>query len=89
MPRKSAESPSKATSRPPKVHISWTDEEATMLLNLVEEHKASAGDGLNFKNTFWNTVAATLPAPTKGGPKTAVSCKDKWKRVRISFRSIN
>lgn len=84
MARKSAQSPSKGTSSQPHtsgVQVSWSEADTNVLIGLVTTHKASAGEGLNFKASFWNTVAAALSNPSKGAPKTAKACKDKWKRV--------
>ncbi|KIK14877.1 hypothetical protein PISMIDRAFT_44875, partial [Pisolithus microcarpus 441] len=51
--------------------------------------KASASDGLNFKMTFWNTAAAQLPGPTKGAPKTAKACKERWQRMKKTFDVVD
>lgn len=85
MRRKSSRSPSKDT---PASQVSWTDAESDMLLDIISTHKASAGDGLNFKMTFWNTAAAQLPGPTKGAPKTAKACKERWQRMKKTFDVI-
>jgi hypothetical protein len=63
----------------------WSDDDVTIMVDLVIERKAEAGDGLNFKTPFWNAVAAALSPPLRGGVKTVKICKDKWKRVRIFY----
>ncbi|KIK16361.1 hypothetical protein PISMIDRAFT_71967, partial [Pisolithus microcarpus 441] len=67
----------------------WSDTDTTTLLNLVAAHKALAGEGLNFKVVFWNTVAAHLGNPSKGAPKTGRACKDEWKRLRKTYDAID
>lgn len=62
----------------------WTTEDETRLVHFLLDHRAEAGDGANFKMTVWNAAADELSKHiTKGGPKTAASCKSKWDRVRI------
>ncbi|KAI6031185.1 hypothetical protein BKA83DRAFT_4004025, partial [Pisolithus microcarpus] len=68
---------------------SWTDADVNVLLDLAIAHKASAGEGMNFKATFWNTASAALSNPARGGPKTARVCKEKWKRLRKMFKVID
>jgi len=91
MVRKSTQSPSKGTSSSshPGMQVSWSEADTDILLDLVATHRASAGDGLNFKTSFWNTVAAALCNPSKGAVKSSKACKDKWKRVRAIFWLIN
>ncbi|KIK29931.1 hypothetical protein PISMIDRAFT_75362, partial [Pisolithus microcarpus 441] len=55
---------------------SWTDADVDVLLDLAIAHKVSAGEGMNFKATFWNTASAALSNPARGGPKTARVCKE-------------
>ncbi|KIK11076.1 hypothetical protein PISMIDRAFT_49135, partial [Pisolithus microcarpus 441] len=68
---------------------SWTDADVNVLLYLAITHKASVGEGMNFKAMFWNTASAALSNPARGGPKTARVCKEKWKRLRKIFEVIN
>jgi len=84
--KKSSCSPTKGTSTSHQVDTSlgsasWPDVDINTLLDLAISHKASAGQGTNFRATFWNGVAAALANPSKGGPKTPKACKDKYKRV--------
>lgn len=84
--RKSSQLPSKDSSTR---QVSWTDAESDLLLDLITSHKASAGDGLNFKMAFWNTAAARLPEPARGAPKTAKSCKERWQRMKKTFDVVD
>ena len=60
----------------------WTPEDETLLVKFLLEHHAEAGDGANFKTALWNAAGEELSRHvTKGGPKTAASCKSKWDRV--------
>jgi len=89
--KKSSRSPTKGTSTshqaamPPSGSASWPDTDINTLLDLAISHKASAGQGMNFRAPFWNGVAAALANPSKGGPKTPKGCKDKYKRVSNSW----
>ncbi|KAI6031219.1 hypothetical protein BKA83DRAFT_4487937 [Pisolithus microcarpus] len=81
--KKSSQSPTKSGSTrqattPP---ASWTDADVDVLLDLAIAHKVSAGEGMNFKATFWNTASAALSNPARGGPKTA--------RLRKMFEVID
>jgi hypothetical protein len=64
------------------VAVHWTVEEEAILIDFLVAHKAEAGDGLNFKASFWTTAAEHMrPHTKKGGIKTANKCKSKWTRV--------
>lgn len=66
----------------------WTQADESTLIWFLIEHKAEAGDGMNFKAQTWKAAAAELLKSTsKGAPKTAASCKSKWQRVCIIFFS--
>ncbi|KIO02906.1 hypothetical protein M404DRAFT_147000, partial [Pisolithus tinctorius Marx 270] len=71
--------------------VSWSDKDTFALLDFIDSHKATAGDGLNFKAPFWNACAASpmLANPEKGGPKTPKACKEKWKRVCDTYTVID
>ncbi|KAL4075170.1 hypothetical protein V8B97DRAFT_1944763 [Scleroderma yunnanense] len=91
-PQKSSHSPTKGTSTSHHTatpQASWMDEDINTLLDLAIAHMALAGEGMNFKAVFWNTVSTTLANPTRGGPKTAKVCKEKWKRLRKTFDVID
>ncbi|KIK20947.1 hypothetical protein PISMIDRAFT_46458, partial [Pisolithus microcarpus 441] len=66
----------------------WTGADIDVLLDLAITHKASAGEGMNFKAIFWNAVSDTLSNPSKGGSKTSKVCKEKWKKGK-TFEVIN
>jgi hypothetical protein len=60
----------------------WTLEDESRLVQFLLDHHAEAGDGANFKASLWNAAGEELSKHvTKGGPKTAASCKSKWDRV--------
>jgi hypothetical protein len=65
----------------------WTTEDETTLLEFLFQHRASAGDGSSFKMTTFHGAVPVLEATrTKGGPKTAKSCQNKWAMVcRLLF----
>ena len=64
----------------------WTLEDETCLVQFLLDHQAEAGDGANFKTSVWNTAGKEMSKHvTKGGPKTAASCKSKWDRVCINY----
>jgi hypothetical protein len=66
----------------------WTQEDEKELLGFLLEHKAEAGDGVNFKQTTWNAAAAALAKrPHKGAVKSANSCKNKWTKVSDPIHS--
>ena len=63
----------------------WTFEDEERLIQFLLDHHAEAGDGANFKSSVWNAAGEELSKHvTKGGPKTAASCKSKWDRVDIN-----
>ena len=60
----------------------WTQVDKEELICFLIENKTAAGDGENFKKTMWTAAAAHMRQFTsKGGTKTADSCKNKWARV--------
>ncbi|KAF8877642.1 hypothetical protein BD779DRAFT_1389539, partial [Infundibulicybe gibba] len=67
----------------------WTQDDETRLIAYLLEHKSEAGDGFSFKNTTWNGASTELNKHiTKGGFKTAMSCKNKWGKFRKIFNVI-
>jgi Myb/SANT-like DNA-binding domain len=61
----------------------WTQEDETVLLAFLLEHKAEVGDGINFKQAVWTAAASEMAKrPHKGAAKSANSCKNKWAKVR-------
>jgi hypothetical protein len=66
--------------------VAWTVEDERLLIAFVTEHKSEAGDVGNFKEAVWEAAARLLSERrTKGGVKTAESCKNKWSRVCTMF----
>ncbi|KAF8958637.1 hypothetical protein BDZ97DRAFT_1616590, partial [Flammula alnicola] len=67
----------------------WTTADETTLIEFLFQHRASAGDGSSFKMTTFHGVVSVLEATrTKGGPKTAKSCQNKWAMLRHIWRAI-
>jgi hypothetical protein len=61
----------------------WTEADESMLLDFLSTLDATSGDGKNFKAFVWTAASGKLnPLVTKGGPKLAKSCKNKWQSVR-------
>ena len=72
-----------ATSTAPD-HSIWTTEDETCLVQFLLNHQADQCDGANYKPVVWNAASEELSKHvTRGGPKTAPSCKSKWDRVHI------
>jgi Myb/SANT-like DNA-binding domain len=64
--------------------VQWTVGEEEILIDFLVTHKAEAGDGLNFKASFWTAAAEHMqPHTKKGGKKTADKCRSKWNRVSL------
>ena len=64
----------------------WTVADETALLNFLFDHKAAGGDGVNFKSPTFTAAAVVVDASrTKGEPKTAKVCQNKWNSVRTFF----
>lgn len=73
-----------APSEEGPLQVQWTaKDEETMIEHLIE-HKALAGDGLNYKDTVWTAVVAALELQREeGGIKTAKKCREKWAQVSM------
>jgi hypothetical protein len=71
--------------------VSWSPADINVLVDEVITRWEKAGDGLNFQSSVWTSIAACqgLSQPTKGGPKTGKSCKEKWKRVQSSRTAVS
>ena len=66
-----------------ETRASWSTADETELLLFLIEHIAEAGDGSNFKTSTFKAASLVLDKTrTKGGPKTAKVCKNKWMSVR-------
>jgi hypothetical protein len=62
----------------------WSTEDETELLLFLIEHLAEAGDRSNFKTSTFKAASLVLDKMrTKGGPKTAKVCKNKWMSVHV------
>ena len=62
----------------------WTNGDVQILVDHIYEHCSQLGEGGNLVASLANGAAAhfaSLGTPEKGGPKTPVSCKNKWKKV--------
>jgi hypothetical protein len=67
----------------------WTKTDEDALIDYLEALGPTAGDGGNFKSFIWNGASTTLaPLVSRGGPKTANSCKYKWGNVHMSLIAI-
>lgn len=64
----------------------WTIPDEEALMEFLIEHKSEAGDGNNFKKALWTSAATHLNTiKTRGAPKTADSCRAKYKAVSVLF----
>jgi hypothetical protein len=67
-----------------KIACVWLAEDEKAFLQYIFEHKSEAGDGMNFKITFWRLAAEHMKSWTsEGGEKNAEACKNKWVKVRL------
>ena len=66
-------------------HAHWTPQDEDFLLESILADKVMMGDGQMFKPAFWTSVTSKFPQPVQEAAKTSHSCKEKWKRVRLSF----
>ena len=58
------------------LHVIWTVDDETVLINYLDEHQAKAGNGLSFKMLTWNEVAVRVAESTmKGGPRMELDAK--------------
>ena len=66
-------------------NTSWTTADESLLLDVLIEIKAEAGDGRSFKTSSFNAAAQHVDTRrTKGGMKTGKVCQNKWNGVRNS-----
>ncbi|KAF8143240.1 hypothetical protein K438DRAFT_2029674 [Mycena galopus ATCC 62051] len=74
---------------PDSGHASWLDPDCVELLEYLVLNKAAAGDGGNFKMvTFRGAAAVVNKIRTKGGPKTAKSCQNKYGNFKKIYELI-
>ncbi|KAJ7789819.1 hypothetical protein B0H14DRAFT_3502547 [Mycena olivaceomarginata] len=79
-----------ATSGGP-LKADWLPAEGHALLDhlLLPEVKAKAGDGGNFLAAIWTEAAVILaPNVTRGAPKTAKVCKNKYGQFRATLKIV-
>lgn len=75
--------------QPTREAASWTKEDERMFVEWLLEHVSEAGDGGNFKISTMRKAATHLNKHlTKGGLKTGESCKEKWRKVRLSVSVV-
>lgn len=63
--------------------VSWSNNNADFLIDQVTAHRAEAGNGMNFKWSFWQSVAdwPKLAQLEKEDPQSRAACKEKWSHV--------
>ncbi|KAG6373615.1 hypothetical protein JVT61DRAFT_6276 [Boletus reticuloceps] len=90
-PSASGGSQSAAKPEPSSTSLSthWTVEDEDTLIELALEKKAMMGSNGSFRGSFWSEVASNFPHPRHGKPKTADSCKEKWKRMKNIYDVVN
>jgi hypothetical protein len=56
----------------------------TELLEFLQDHILEDGDGVNFKTVTWTAVAKVVDENwTKGAPKNAIACRNKFTGVHL------
>jgi hypothetical protein len=67
----------------------WYEADEIALIEYITEHKAEAGDGMQFKSSFWSGVAKEMVSHSVlGGVKTPQGCSSKWDRVRTKLSQV-
>jgi hypothetical protein len=62
----------------------WTVTDKTELLEFLQDHISEGGDGVNFKTVTWTAAAKVIDDNrTKGAPKNAIVCKNKFTGVHL------
>jgi len=60
----------------------WTPEDESMLITFLVDHKAEAGDCVNFKTSTWKAAVAEMEKHrAKGATKGHLACKNKYAQV--------
>ena len=60
----------------------WTPEDESALIAFLVDHKAEAGDGMNFKTSTWKAAVAEMEKHrAKGATKGHLACKNKYAQV--------
>jgi hypothetical protein len=78
-----AQAPTIVVSAPKsRSNAQWSEQDETILLQYLIDHKAEGGDGGNFKQPVWQGLVGELAKiPHKGADKNVTSCQNKWKKV--------
>ncbi|KAH9933725.1 uncharacterized protein B0H18DRAFT_981763 [Fomitopsis serialis] len=67
----------------------WTDADVSTFLQVLKEHKAEAGDGGNFKAPTFKKASGELEkCRTKGAVKTWTSCRNKYAKLRETYKVV-
>ncbi|KAH9159488.1 hypothetical protein EDB89DRAFT_1864979 [Lactarius sanguifluus] len=67
----------------------WSEADESQLLDFLLTVDSTAGDGKNFKPFVWTAASGKLnPLVTKGGPKLAKSCKNKWQSLKKTYAIV-
>ncbi|KAF8799609.1 hypothetical protein BYT27DRAFT_7005294, partial [Phlegmacium glaucopus] len=67
----------------------WDLADEIALIDYIADHKSEAGDGMKFKQAFWNSAAVLMKVHSAtGGPKTAAGCSAKWDRLKKSYNVV-
>ncbi|KAJ8519776.1 hypothetical protein ONZ45_g3305 [Pleurotus djamor] len=84
------ETPNVNPAQPSKtVNAYWTREDEFKLLHYLVDHKAEAGDGGSFPMSVFSGASLVLDADVvRGGPKTAMVCKNKWQALRNTYALV-
>jgi hypothetical protein len=54
------------------------------LLEFLQDHISEGGDDVNFKTVTWTAAAKVVDGNwTKGAPKNAIACKNKFTGVHL------
>ncbi|KAF8575994.1 hypothetical protein K439DRAFT_1623190 [Ramaria rubella] len=77
--------PPPSTNNPParKKAAAWVLKDDIVLINLLIDHKAEAGEGGNFKKCTWMAVAGVMvDQPSTRGLKTWEACRSRWIKLK-------
>ncbi|KAF8576712.1 hypothetical protein K439DRAFT_1622647 [Ramaria rubella] len=80
--------PPPSTNNPParKKAAAWVLEDDIVLINLLIDHKAEAGEGGNFKKSTWMAVAGVMVDwPSTRGLKTWEAFRSRWIKLRKDY----
>jgi len=81
-----------SSAKPRKARANWTDAKERAFVLYLQQHAATAGDGLNFPKRTFTSVAQHLQErflEQTGGEKTSTACHTKWTKVHtISYLCV-